>query len=109
MVGSVKLEQRFIADEKSTVYHRTGIKGFLYRHLPSSAYDYLRGARLRLAPSPLAAQPRLGRGGGCAAARPGGRCAPSGPRVGPRGLPTGTKGRPCRRAPGTCATSTPAT
>src|ERR1044071_374678 len=56
MVGSVKLEQRFIADEKSTVYHRTGIKGFLYRHQPSSAYDTLRGARLRLAQSPLGAQ-----------------------------------------------------
>src|ERR1044071_7273118 len=61
MVGSVKLEQRFIADEKSTVYHRTGIKGFLHRHLPSGAYDYLRGARLRLAQSPLGAQISLAR------------------------------------------------
>lgn len=61
MVARVKLEQRFVADEKSTVYHRTGIKGFLYRHLPSSAYDYLRGARLKLAQSPLGAQLSIAR------------------------------------------------
>jgi nitroreductase len=61
MVASIKLEQRFVADEKSTVYHRTGLKGLLYRHLPASAYDYLRGARLRLAQSPLGAQLSLAR------------------------------------------------
>lgn len=61
MVASMKLEQRFVADEKSTVYHRTGIKGFLYRHLPASGYDYLRGARLKLAQSPLGAKLSLAR------------------------------------------------
>lgn len=61
MVGRIKLEQQFIADEKSTVYHRTGIKGFLHRHLPAAAYDTLRGARLRLAQSPLGARLSLAR------------------------------------------------
>ena len=51
----MKLEQRFIADEK-TVYKRTGIKGLLHRTLPTGAYDYLRGARLKLASSPLGAR-----------------------------------------------------
>ena len=51
----MKLEQRFIADEK-TVYKRTGIKGLLHRTLPTAAYDYLRGARLKLASSPLGAR-----------------------------------------------------
>src|SRR5262249_29618144 len=38
------------------------------RHLPSSAYDYLRGARLRLAQSPLGAQLSLARAAGYDAA-----------------------------------------
>ncbi|HEY0483150.1 MAG TPA: nitroreductase family protein [Kofleriaceae bacterium] len=57
----MKLEQRFIADEKSVVYKRTGIKGLLYRTLPTGAYDYLRGARLKLASSPLGARLSLAR------------------------------------------------
>ena len=42
----MKLEQRFVADEKSVVYNRTGLKGLLHRALPSGAYDYLRGANV---------------------------------------------------------------
>jgi hypothetical protein len=57
----MKLEQRFIADEKSTVYQRTGVKGLLYRTLPTPVYDYLRGARLKLAQSPLGARLSLAR------------------------------------------------
>ena len=52
----MKLEQRFVADEKSVVYQRAGLKGLLHRALPSGAYDYLRGARLKLAQSPLGAR-----------------------------------------------------
>lgn len=57
----MKLEQRFIADEKSTVYKRTGVKGLLYRTLPTPMYDYLRGARLKLSQSPLGARLSLAR------------------------------------------------
>jgi nitroreductase len=57
----MKLEQRFVADEKSVVYKRTGLKGLLYRSLPSGAYDYLRGARLKLAQSPIGARLSLAR------------------------------------------------
>lgn len=56
----MKLEQKLTADEKSA-YRRTGIKGFLHRVLPTDAYDYLRGARMKLAHSPLGAQLSLGR------------------------------------------------
>jgi len=54
----MKLEQRFVADEKS-VYKRTGIKGLLHRTLPTQAYDYLRGARLKLQQTPLGAKLNL--------------------------------------------------
>lgn len=56
----MKLEQKLTADEKSA-YRRTGIKGFLHRVLPTPAYDYLRGARLKLAHSPLGARLSLAR------------------------------------------------
>jgi nitroreductase len=57
----IKLEQKFVADEKSVVYKRTGLKGLLYRSLPPGAYDYLRGARLKLAQSPVGAKLSLAR------------------------------------------------
>jgi nitroreductase len=57
----IKLEQRFVADEKSVVYKRAGLKGLLYRTLPTGAYDYLRGARLKLAQSPVGARLSLAR------------------------------------------------
>ncbi|HET9627826.1 MAG TPA: hypothetical protein VFP84_40990, partial [Kofleriaceae bacterium] len=57
----IKLEQKFVADEKSVVYKRTGIKGLLHRTLPPGAYDYLRGARLKLAQSPVGARISLAR------------------------------------------------
>lgn len=57
----MKLEQRFVADEKSAVYKRTGIKGLLYRALPAPVYDTLRGARLKLAQSPVGARLSLAR------------------------------------------------
>lgn len=56
----MKLEQKLTADEK-LAYRRTGIKGFLHRVLPTPAYDYLRGARMKLEHSPVGAQLNLAR------------------------------------------------
>src|SRR5690349_10703478 len=56
----MKLDQRqLMADEKSVIYKRTGIKGLLYQTLPTPAYDYLRGARLKLSQTPLGAKLNL--------------------------------------------------
>jgi nitroreductase len=54
----MKLEQKLAVDDRTT-YRRTGIKGLLYRALPTPAYDYLRGARLKLSQTPLGAKMNL--------------------------------------------------
>lgn len=56
----MKLEEKLTIDEKS-VYRRTGIKGTLHRLLPSPAYDYLRGARMRVEQSSVGAQMNIAR------------------------------------------------
>lgn len=45
----MKVEEELLGAEEATVlYRRRGVKGALYRVLPSAAYDWLRGARTRL-------------------------------------------------------------